>query len=149
MFLRANERNDSPPSDQHDVQHILNLDREPPSTWMAKMQRGTFIFDTGTRTSAALDRTDGSNLRNCSEDRLIAMSPSNLRNSVYINGSAPNGYSEGFSKIINPSTDFPTSQQPAQIEIRPSFKHLLELLSRHDAEDLQVKVVKVQSRLPW
>lgn len=40
-----------------------------------------------------------------------------------------------------------TSQQPAQIKISPALEHLLELLSSYNAEDLEVKVVKVQSRL--
>ena len=88
MLLRTHERNDSPRSDQHNVQHILTADHESQSTWCLERGR-TFIFDTGTRASAALDRTDGSNLRNCSDDRLIAMSPPNLCNSVCINGSAP------------------------------------------------------------
>jgi len=72
--------------------------REPPSTHLTEVQRGTFIFDTGTRASAALDRTDGSNLRNWSEDSPIAISPSSLCNSVCKNGSAPKQHSQGISR---------------------------------------------------
>ena len=98
MLFRTNECDDSPSSDQHDVQHVLNLDCKSSSTCLVKVPRGTFIFDTGTRASAALDRTDGSNLRNCSEDKAIAMSPSNLCNSVCKNGSAPEQHSLGISR---------------------------------------------------
>jgi len=98
MFLRANEGDDSPPSDQDNVQHLLNLDCEPSSIFLSKVRMSTFIFDTGTRASAALDRTDGSNLRNCSEDRLIAMSTSSLCNNVCKNGSAPEQHPQGINK---------------------------------------------------
>ena len=40
-----------------------------------------------------------------------------------------------------------TYQQPAQIEIGSALEHLLELLSGYNAKDLEVKIVKVQSRL--
>ena len=49
--------------------------------------------------------------------------------------------------IIHDVESLLTSQQPTQIEIRPAFKQLLELLSGHNAEDLEMKVVKVKSRL--
>ena len=36
MLLRTDERDDSSPSDQHDVQHLLNLNREPPPIFLAR-----------------------------------------------------------------------------------------------------------------
>lgn len=89
MLSRSYESDDTTPSDKHNIKNVLREALINQLQRIRKSLKPTFIFDVGTRASAALLRKFASNLRQCSDDVLKARSNSNRSSNEVMKDSVP------------------------------------------------------------